>query len=190
MPVSEAIRGLSKEFRDHDSLNPKRDPLCILEYANQGSLPDSYESYPRIQFKCVEKGYTPDNPETPELMQNPLVLNLQQAIAFYGDSKDPFVITHMRAGHGMTRRGIRKSTEPSVVHNGLHPGQSRHSAKLRFLRKHTQDENSLRWFEVADAVHQLRHDRIRDALDQCSELSHSAGHWSGGQRLEDPRKRI
>ena len=56
VPVSEAIRGSSKEFRDHNSQNHKRDLLCILEYANQGVLTDSNESYPRVQFKCVRRG--------------------------------------------------------------------------------------------------------------------------------------
>ena len=92
-----------------------------------------------------------------------------------------------RSWNDTQRESLRKGAEPSAVHNVLHPGQSRHSAKLRILRKHTQDENSLRCLEVADAVRQLRHDRIRDSLDQGSELTYSAGHWSGGQRLEDPR---
>ena len=114
-PVSEAIRGLSKEFRDHNSLNYKRGLLCILEYANQGILPDSNESYPRIQFKCVEKGYPPDNPETPEIMDNSLVLNLRQVIPIHGHAKDkdPYVITHMRASHGMTRKENRSARVPN-----------------------------------------------------------------------------
>ena len=114
VPVSEAVRGLSREFNDHDSQNPKRDLICVLEFANQGILPNSYEPCPRIQFKCVQKGYTPDNPETPEQVQNFLGLNLEQFIPFHG-AKIPFEITHMRAGHGMTRRENRSATVPNRV---------------------------------------------------------------------------
>ena len=115
VPVSEAIRGLSREFNDHESRNPRRDLLCILEFANQGVLPSPFEPYPRIQFKYVEKGYTPDNPETSEQTQNFLGLNLEQVIPFYGEAKIPFVITHMRAGHGMTRRESRSDRVPKRV---------------------------------------------------------------------------
>ena len=115
VPVFEAIRGLSKEFRDHNSENHKRDLLCILEYANQGILTDSYGSYPRIQFKCVMKGYHPDNPETPDVMDTTLILKLQQIVPFYGYSKDPYVIAHMRAGHGMTRKEKRSARVPNRV---------------------------------------------------------------------------
>ena len=114
VPVSEAVRGLSEEFRDHNSQNHK-DPLCMLGYGNQGILTDSNESYPRTQFKCVMKGYLPDNPETPDVMDNTLILNLRQIIPFYGYSKDPYVITHMRAGHGMTRKEIRSARVPNRV---------------------------------------------------------------------------
>ena len=115
VPVSEATRGLSKEFRDHNSQNHIRDLLCILEYANQGILTDSNKSYPRIQFKCVKKGYPPDNPETPDVLDNSLILNLRHIIPFYGYAKDPYVITHMRAGRGMTRKENRSARVPNRV---------------------------------------------------------------------------
>ena len=77
VPVSEAIRGLTKEFTEHNSQNPMRDLLCVPEYANQGILPDSIEPYPRIQVKCVHSGFSPDNPETPERMTNAFGINME-----------------------------------------------------------------------------------------------------------------
>ena len=112
---SEAIRGLTKEFRDRNSRNHKKDLLCILEYANQGILNDPDESYPRVQFKCIMKGYIPDNQETPDVMNNSLILNLRQTIPFYGYTKGQYVITHMRAGHGMTRKENRSARVPNRV---------------------------------------------------------------------------
>ena len=112
--VSEAIRGLTKEFTEHNSQNPKRDLLCVLEYANQGIPPDSSEPYPRIQVKCVQRGFSPDNPETPERMTNALGINMEHFIPFYG-SNIPCVITHMRAGHGMAQKESRNAPVPKGV---------------------------------------------------------------------------
>ena len=135
--VSEAIRGLSKEFRDHNSLNHKRDLLRILEYANQGILTDSNESYPRIQLECVKRGYPPDNPETPDVMNNSLILKLRQIVILWVRQRPIRDYAHVRWSRNDTQReSLCKGAEPSVVHNGLHPDQSRHPAKLRFLRKH------------------------------------------------------
>ena len=116
VPVSEATRGLSREFNDHDSQNPKRDLLCVLGFANRGILPNSYEPYPRIQLKCVQKGYTPDNPEMPEQARNFMGINMGHLIPFHGATAQ-IVITHMRAGHGMTRRESRNSPVPNRVWN-------------------------------------------------------------------------
>ena len=139
VPVSEAIRGLSKEFRDHNSQNHRQDLLCILECANQGILTDSNESYPRTQFKYVMKGYPPDNPETPDVMDNSLILNLQHHPILSVRQRPIRDYAHARWSRNDTQReSLCKGAEPSVVHNGLHPGQSRHPAKLRFLRKHKQ----------------------------------------------------
>ena len=65
-------------------------------YANQGVLPDSVEPYPRIQAKCVQRRFSPDNPEIPERMTNALGINVEHFIPSYG-SKIQCVITHMRA---------------------------------------------------------------------------------------------
>ena len=61
------------------------------------------------------KGYLPDNPETPGVMDNTLILNLRQIIPFCGFGKDPYVITHMRAGQGMTRKENRFARVPNRV---------------------------------------------------------------------------
>ena len=62
----------------------------------------------------VSREGTPDNPETPEQMQNFMHPSLQHVIPFYG-AKIPFVITHMRAGHGMTRREGPSARIPTRV---------------------------------------------------------------------------
>ena len=159
VPVSEAIRGLSKEFRDHNSQNHKRSTFCVfLNTRAKGFSPTPTSHTPEFQSECVEKGYPPDNPETPDIMDNSLILNLRQVIPFYGYAKDPYVrdYAHARWSRNDTQReALCESAEPSVVHNRSHPGQSRHPAKLRILRKHKQDENSLRWFEVVDSGHQF-----------------------------------
>ena len=126
VPVSEAIRGLTEEFTEYKSQSPKRDVLCVLEYANQGILPDSIEPYPRIQVKCVQRGFSPDNLEIPERMTNALGINMEHFIPFYG-SKIPCAITHMRAGHRMTRKEGRNAPVPQrmwyLVHDRLDPGR-------------------------------------------------------------------
>ena len=43
------------------------------------------------------------------------MLNLQQVIPFHGYAKDPYVITHMRAGHRMSRREHRPARVPNRV---------------------------------------------------------------------------
>ena len=101
-----------REFTEHNSQNPKRDLLCVLHFANQGILPDSSEPYPKIQGKFVR--VSPDNLEIPEQMTNNLGVNMEQLIPFYG-AKIPYVITHMRAGHGMTRKEGRNAPVPNRV---------------------------------------------------------------------------
>ena len=49
------------------------------------------------------------------VMDKPPVLNLQQVIPFHGYAKDPYVITHMRAGHRMSRREHRPARGPNRV---------------------------------------------------------------------------
>ena len=111
---SEAIRGLQTDVTEHNSQNPTRDLLCFVEFVIQGILHDSFEPYPGIQMKCVQRGYSPDNPETPERMSNTLGINMEQLIPFHG-AKIPYVITHMRAGHGMTRKEGRNAPVPNRV---------------------------------------------------------------------------
>ena len=74
--------------------------------------PQFLRAIPQNSSQMCPEGYTPDNPETPEQVQNFLSLNL--AIPFHG-AKIPFVITHMRAGHGMTRKESRSATVPNRV---------------------------------------------------------------------------
>ena len=92
-------------------------------------------------------------------MSNTLGINMEQLILFYG-AKIPYVITHMRAGHGTTRKeghsapvpnrawyttDYTPATEADLRHNELFEG----TQKL---------ENSLRRLEVADTKYKFRHD--------------------------------
>ena len=186
-PVSEAIGGLTKSFTERNSQNPKRDLLCVLEYANKGVLPDSIEPYPRIQVKCVQRGFSPHNPEIPERMTNALGINMEYCISFY-ESEITCDHTHARLTRNDTER--RNAPVPKRVWYTTDPGRQSNSTTQRIARRESYAGNSLRRSEVADTMRRFRHDRIRNSLDQSSDPPHSASHWPSGQRLEKPVSRL
>eukprot|EP00919_Chromeraceae_sp_WS-2016_P015451 GHVR01036423.1.p2 GENE.GHVR01036423.1~~GHVR01036423.1.p2 ORF type:complete len:208 (+),score=11.99 GHVR01036423.1:852-1475(+) len=96
------------QFAEH------RDLLCVFDFANQGILPDASEAYPMIQITIGQRTYSPDNLEIPEHMTNTLGINMEQVIPYCG-AKIPYVITHLRAGHGMTRKEGRNAPVPNHV---------------------------------------------------------------------------
>ena len=102
------------------------------------------------------KGYLPDNPETPDIMHNTLVLHLRRIIPFYVYSKHQDVITHMRAGHGMTRKEIRFARVPNRVwHTTDYTPVKQDTLQSCIFIENTNNFNYLRWFEVAVTGHQL-----------------------------------
>ena len=60
------------------------------------------------------KGIQPRQPGDFAQMSNTLGINMEQLIPFYG-AKIPYVITHMRGGHGMTRKEGRNAPVPNRV---------------------------------------------------------------------------
>ena len=107
-------QGIDERIHRTQLAEPKERPIVCPRDANQRILPDSIEPYPRIQMKCVQGGFSLDNPEIPEHMTNTLGINMEQLIPFFG-AKTPYVITHMRAGHGMTRKEGRNAPAPKRV---------------------------------------------------------------------------
>ena len=59
VPVSDATGGLSKEFRDHTSLNPKRDLLCTYVFLNtrsKGFFPILTSHTPEFNSNASRRG--------------------------------------------------------------------------------------------------------------------------------------
>ena len=164
--------GVGPGFRSHQRIDerthrtqfaePKERPIVCPRVCAPRILPDPIEPYPRIRIKCVQRGSSPDNPETPERMTNALGTNMEHFIQFYR-SKVPCVITHMRAGQGMTWKESRNApcAKTRVAHDSLYPGRQSNSTTQRIARRESEAENSLRRSKVADTMHRFRHDRIR-----------------------------
>ena len=132
-------------------------------------------------MKCVQRGFSPDNPETPEQISNTLGINMEQLIPFYG-AKTPYVIAHMRAGHGMTRKEGRNAPVPKRLwyttdytpvdetmlrRNELHEG----SQKLKIPYTGPKSQTQCIDFDMAG---------LCNSLYQGSESPHSASHWPSG----------
>ena len=194
VPVPEAIRGLSKEFSEANSNNPERDLLCVLEFANQGVFNNSFEPYPRVQLRCVQKGYRPDDPETPEQRSNLIHMNVEQLIPSCGATVR-FAITHVRAGHGMTRREGRNSPVPNRVWNTTDytPIDEAMLQRSELFAETAPQKMKIPYAGSKPQMQNIDFDMteyVRDSLDQSCELPYSASYRPSGQRLGDQRSRF